>query len=116
MAHVVAEPCYGCKHSDCVAVCPVDCFYEGEQMLYIHPDECIDCEACVPACPEEAIYHEERLPIEWRPFIDLNATMAGQSVRARREDGRRHVEQRRTESISRLRQMAMLPGETGTKT
>jgi len=57
MAHVVAQPCFGCKNTDCVAVCPVDCFYEGEQMLYIRPDQCIDCQACVPACPTEAIYH-----------------------------------------------------------
>ena len=49
MAHVVAEPCFDCKYTDCVVVCPVDCFYEGAQMLYIHPDECIDCEACVPS-------------------------------------------------------------------
>ena len=48
MAHIVAEPCFDCKYTDCVVVCPVDCFYEGDQMLYIHPEECIDCEACVP--------------------------------------------------------------------
>lgn len=56
-------------------------------MLYIHPDECIDCEACVPACPENAIFHEEELPAEWRPFRDLNAAMARQSrpIRKRRE-------------------------------
>ena len=48
MTHVVAEPCFACKYTDCVVVCPVECFYEGEQMVYIHPDECIDCEACVP--------------------------------------------------------------------
>jgi len=84
MAHVVAEPCFRCQRMACVAVCPVDCFYEGEQMLYIHPGECIDCEACVPACPMEAIYHEANLPAEWRPFRDLNATMALQSVRITR--------------------------------
>ena len=55
MTHIVAEPCVGCKYTDCVVVCPVECFYEGEQMLYIHPEECIDCEACVPECPVEAI-------------------------------------------------------------
>ena len=48
MTHVVCEPCFGCKYTDCVVVCPVECFYEGEKILYIHPDECIDCEACVP--------------------------------------------------------------------
>ena len=57
MTHVVAKPCFACKYTDCVVVCPVECFYEGEQMLYIHPDECIDCEACVPECPVDAIFH-----------------------------------------------------------
>ncbi len=55
MTHVVCEPCFGCKYTDCVVVRPVECFYEGEKILYIHPDECIDCEACVPECPVEAI-------------------------------------------------------------
>ena len=68
MAHIVAEPCFDCKYTDCVVVCPVDCFYEGAQMLYIHPDECIDCEACVPECPVEAIFHEDNLPDEWKEF------------------------------------------------
>lgn len=78
MAHVVAEPCCDCKHMDCVVVCPADCFHEGEQMLVIHPDQCIDCEACVEACPEAAIFHESNLPISWQPFRDLNATLARQ--------------------------------------
>ena len=68
MAHIVAEPCFDCKYTDCVVVCPVDCFYEGAQMFYIHPDECIDCEACVPECPVEAIFHEDNLPDEWKDF------------------------------------------------
>src|SRR5437588_10745 len=62
MTHVVVQPCFGCKYTDCVVVCPVECFYEGDQMLYIHPDECIDCEACVPECPVEAIVHQDKLP------------------------------------------------------
>ena len=78
MTHVVAEPCFGCKYTDCVVVCPVECFYEGEKMLYIHPDECIDCEACVPECPVEAIFHEDNLPEEWKDFTALNAEMAPQ--------------------------------------
>jgi ferredoxin len=78
MTHVVAEPCFGCKYTDCVVVCPVECFYEGEQMLYIHPDECIDCEACVPECPVEAIFHEDNLPEEWKDFKELNAEMSPQ--------------------------------------
>jgi len=55
MTHVVTEACIRCKHMDCVEVCPVDCFYEGENMLVIHPDQCIDCGVCVPECPADAI-------------------------------------------------------------
>jgi len=76
MTHVVAQPCSGCKYTDCVVVCPVECFYEGEQMLYIHPEECIDCEACVPECPVEAIFHEDNLPEEWNSYLELNAEKA----------------------------------------
>ena len=76
MAHVVAQPCFGCKYTDCVVVCPVECFYEGEQMVYIHPDDCIDCEACVPECPVEAIFLEDNVPEEWQGFIELNAELA----------------------------------------
>src|SRR3972149_3223838 len=78
MTHVVCEPCFGCKYTDCVVVCPVECFYEGEKILYIHPDECIDCEACVPECPVEAIFHEDNVPEEWKDFTQLNAEMAPQ--------------------------------------
>ena len=78
MAHVVAEPCFNCKYTDCVVVCPVECFYEGEQMLYIHPEECIDCEACVPECPVEAIFHEDNVPEGEEGFIALNAEMSTQ--------------------------------------
>ena len=73
MTHVVCEPCSGCKYTDCVVVCPVECFYEGDQMLYIHPEECIDCEACVPECPVEEIFHEDNVPDEWKSYIELNA-------------------------------------------
>jgi ferredoxin len=79
MTHVVAEPCFDCKYTDCVVVCPVDCFYQSEQLLYIHPDECIDCEACVPECPVEAIFHENNLPEKWKDYLALNAEMAKQS-------------------------------------
>jgi ferredoxin len=78
MAHIVALPCRDCKYTECVVVCPAECFREGGRMLYIHPDVCIDCEACVPVCPANAIYHENELPEEWVPFRDLNATMARQ--------------------------------------
>ena len=73
MAHIVAEPCFDCKYTDCVVVCPVDCFYEGAQMLYIHPEECIDCEACVPECPVEAIFSEANTPAQWTSYVQLNA-------------------------------------------
>jgi ferredoxin len=76
MTHVVAEPCFNCKYTDCVVVCPVECFYEGEAILVIHPDECIDCEACVPECPVEAIFHEDNLPEKWAEYKQLNAEMA----------------------------------------
>jgi ferredoxin len=73
MAFVVCEPCRDCKYTDCVVVCPCDCFYEDEVQLYIDPVDCIDCEACVPECPVEAIFHETTVPGPWVPFIQLNA-------------------------------------------
>ncbi len=73
MTYIVAEPCIKCKFTDCVDVCPVDCFYEGENMLVIHPDECIDCGACVPACPVEAIFALDETPQKWESFIPVNA-------------------------------------------
>ncbi len=76
MTHVVAEPCFNCKYTDCVVVCPVDCFYEGESMLFIHPDECVDCGACVPECPVSAIFYETQLPEAWKAYQSLNAVMA----------------------------------------
>lgn len=79
MTHVVAEPCFDCKYTDCVVVCPVDCFYQDAQLLYIHPDECIDCEACVPECPVDAIFHEDDLPEQWKDYAALNAEMAKRS-------------------------------------
>jgi ferredoxin len=57
----------------------VECFYEGNQLLFIHPDECIDCEACVPECPVDAIFHEDNVPEDWKAFIALNAEMALES-------------------------------------
>ena len=73
MTMVVTEPCVGCKHKDCVAVCPCDSFHEGEKMLYINPDHCIDCEACIPECPVEAIFHDSNVPAKWHQFIEMNA-------------------------------------------
>lgn len=79
MPHVVTEPCYGCKDMSCIKQCPVDCFHEGEQMLYINPDECIDCTQCVESCPVNAIYRDTDVPSEWEPFIELNVLMAQQT-------------------------------------
>ena len=76
MAYVVTEPCFGCKYTDCVVVCPCECFREGEKMLFIDPDECVDCDACVSECPVAAIFHEDNVPPEWREYIALNAEMA----------------------------------------
>lgn len=75
MTHVVSENCVKCKYTDCVDVCPVDCFVEGPNMLVINPDECIDCAVCVPECPANAIYAEEDLPPAEAAFIKLNADL-----------------------------------------
>ena len=77
MAYVVTEACIKCKYMDCVEVCPVDCFYEGENVLVIHPDECIDCGACVPACPVSAIFPEEDVPAGEEEFIVRNRAFFG---------------------------------------
>jgi ferredoxin len=76
MAFVVTEACINCKYTDCVAVCPVDCFREGPNFLVIDPDICIDCGACVPECPVEAIYDQEDLPSKYKHFLKLNAELA----------------------------------------
>jgi len=78
MAYVVAEPCVRCKYTDCVSVCPVDCFREGENFLVIDPEECIDCGACVPECPVEAIFEEDDVPAKWGEYIELNSMLAAQ--------------------------------------
>jgi len=77
MAYIVADPCVKCKYTDCVAVCPVDCFYEGVNFLVIHPDECIDRGACEPECPTTAIFEEGDLPEKWNPYIEINAVLSG---------------------------------------
>jgi NAD-dependent dihydropyrimidine dehydrogenase PreA subunit len=81
VAYIICEPCIGTKDSACVDVCPVDCIhprkdedgFAAAEMLYIHPDECIDCGACVPACPVEAIFALDETPEKWARFIPLNA-------------------------------------------
>jgi ferredoxin len=76
MTHVVSDSCIRCKYTDCVDVCPVDCFREGPNMLVIDPDECIDCAVCIPECPVNAIYAEEDLPAGQEHFIKLNVELA----------------------------------------
>ncbi|MBI5305038.1 MAG: ferredoxin family protein [Chloroflexi bacterium] len=75
MAYVIAEPCIGVKDKSCVNVCPVDCIHgtDSDEMLYIQPDECIDCGACAPECPVSAIYPAEDVPAQWKSFIQKNA-------------------------------------------
>ena len=76
MTYVVTESCIKCKYTDCVEVCPVDCFYEGPEFLVIHPDECIDCGLCEPECPIEAIFADDELPKDQIEFIEINLKLS----------------------------------------
>ena len=76
MTYVVTESCIKCKYTDCVDVCPVDCFHEGPNMLVIDPEECIDCTLCVAECPVEAIFAEDDVPTEQREFVAINAELS----------------------------------------
>ncbi len=76
MAHIVTANCNDCKYTDCCVVCPVECFYQDDMMLYIDPNDCIDCEACVPECPVEAIFAEANTPSQWTSYIQLNKEKA----------------------------------------
>ena len=76
MTFVVGENCINCKHTDCVEVCPVDCFHEGPNFLVIDPDECIDCALCEPECPVAAIFSEDELPDDQKEFLELNKDLA----------------------------------------
>lgn len=78
MTHVVTENCINCKHTDCVEVCPVDCFHEGQNFLVIDPEACIDCTLCVEECPVGAIYAEDDVPAGQERFVALNAELAPQ--------------------------------------
>ncbi len=72
MTYVIAEPCVDLLDKACIEECPVDCIYEGARMLYIHPDECVDCGACEPVCPVEAIFYEDDLPEKWNDYTAAN--------------------------------------------
>ena len=76
MTFVVGENCINCKRTDCVEVCPVDCFYEGPNFLVIHPDECIDCALCEPECPVDAIFADDELPEDQEQFLDIAIELA----------------------------------------
>lgn len=76
MTYVVTENCIKCKYTDCVEVCPVDCFHEGPNFLVIDPDECIDCDLCEPECPANAIFSEDDVPAEMENYIELNAELS----------------------------------------
>jgi len=78
MTFVVTENCIKCKFTDCVDVCPVDCFREGPNFLVIDPDECIDCTLCEPECPANAIFSEDELPAGQEIFLQLNAELSKQ--------------------------------------
>ncbi|WP_447035483.1 ferredoxin [Streptomyces sp. DSM 118878] len=73
MTYVIAQPCVDIKDRACMAECPVDCIYEGARTLYINPSECVDCHACEPACPVEAIFPENELPPHWAHYASVNA-------------------------------------------
>ncbi len=85
VTYVIALPCVDVKDRACVEECPVDCIYEGDRTLYIHPDECVDCGACEPACPVEAIFYEDDVPEEWEPFTADNARFFTDALPGRAE-------------------------------
>ncbi|AXH96700.1 ferredoxin [Ornithinimicrobium avium] len=85
MTYVIAQPCIDVVDRACVEECPVDCIYEGERALYIHPDECVDCGACEPVCPVEAIYYEDDLPAEFTPYLQDNADFFFETLPGRDE-------------------------------
>jgi len=80
VTYVIALPCVDIKDRACVEECPVDCIYEGGRSLYIHPDECVDCGACEPVCPVEAIYYEDDLPERWAVYTNDNARFFAETL------------------------------------
>ena len=78
MTFVIALPCVDVKDKACIDECPIDCIYEGPRMLYVNTDECIDCGACEPVCPVEAIYYEDDVPEEWQQFTTANVEFSAE--------------------------------------
>lgn len=76
MTYVVTDNCVKCKYTDCVAVCPVDCFHEGPNFLAIDPNRCIDCNLCMPACPADAIFPDNELPEGMEVYVEINAELS----------------------------------------
>jgi ferredoxin len=76
MTYVVVEPCVNCRYTDCALVCPVEAFHLDPTMLVINPETCIDCDACVPECPVEAIFPEDKVPEEWAHYTQINADLS----------------------------------------
>jgi ferredoxin len=72
VTYIITQPCVDVLDRACIEECPVDCIYEGERMLYIHPDECVDCGACEPVCPVEAIFYEDDVPEQWKDYYKVN--------------------------------------------
>ncbi|MGN6522815.1 MAG: ferredoxin [Actinomycetes bacterium] len=85
MPYVIAQPCVDVKDRACVDECPVDCIYEGARSLYIQPDECVDCGACEPVCPVEAIYYEEDVPEQWHDYVEDNGRFFSETLPGRDE-------------------------------
>ena len=91
MTYVIAEPCVDLLDKACIEECPVDCIYEGDRMLYIHPDECVDCGACEPVCPVEAIFYEDDVPEKWKDYYTgerrllRRPRLAGRCVQGRQD-------------------------------
>jgi NAD-dependent dihydropyrimidine dehydrogenase PreA subunit len=100
MAYVITEPCVDVKDKSCVNVCPVDCIYEdseSDRVLYIHPDECIDCGACEPECPVSAIFAEEEVPDKWKQFVSIGKLYVKNKTQARAEIDKLYPEKRAAE-------------------
>ena len=99
MTYIIAEPCVDLLDKACIEECPVDCIYEGNRMLYIHPDECVDCGACEPVCPVEAIFYEDDVPEQWKDYTDGELrVLRGPRLARRRLQGRQDRQGRRRSS------------------
>ncbi len=108
MTYIIALPCVDVKDKACIDECPVDCIYEGERALYIHPDECVDCGACEPVCPVEAIYYEDDLPEEWDEYYRANVDFFDDiSSRAGPPRWARSIRITRSSPLCRRRQRAL---------